>query len=271
MYFDNKPDSIKGQALKIIEFAKNGGITDDKTIASLLAVISKETGFMPRGEDSYSTTPNERIRKVFGNRVPADENVLNQLKKDDKKFFEQVYGMQYNDIHGLGQTKVGDGYKYRGRGYNGITGRYLYTYFANKTGLDLVNNPDLLNNPEVAGKVAVEYFKYVLGTPRGKYVLKHYYNNPTGNLNQFKNGNDAVTALLHANAGIGFSRNAVEKDVTGGVARARKNYPDMLSFVNQNSSLLPSSEKKNNNFLYVSLGIGIILLGSLLFSVKNKN
>ena len=46
----------------------------------------------------------------------------------------------------LGNTHDGDGYKYRGRGFIQVTGRYNYTQLSKVINLDLVTNPDLLSN-----------------------------------------------------------------------------------------------------------------------------
>jgi len=59
----------------------------------------------------------------------------------------------------LGNTKAGDGAKYKGRGYIQITGKYNYEQAGKALGLDLVNKPELVEKPEVAAKVAVWYWK----------------------------------------------------------------------------------------------------------------
>jgi putative chitinase len=59
----------------------------------------------------------------------------------------------------LGNTKPGDGAKYKGRGYIQITGKYNYEQAGKALGLDLVNKPELVEKPEVAAKVAVWYWK----------------------------------------------------------------------------------------------------------------
>lgn len=59
----------------------------------------------------------------------------------------------------LGNTKPGDGAKYKGRGYIQITGKYNYEQAGKALGLDLVNHPELVEKPEVAAKVAVWYWK----------------------------------------------------------------------------------------------------------------
>lgn len=59
----------------------------------------------------------------------------------------------------LGNVKVGDGLRYRGRGFIQITGRDNYKRAGQALGIDLENNPKLASNPEVAAKIAVWYWK----------------------------------------------------------------------------------------------------------------
>lgn len=59
----------------------------------------------------------------------------------------------------LGNTKPGDGAKYKGRGYLQITGKYNYTKAGQALGLDLINKPELLERPDVAAKAAVWFWK----------------------------------------------------------------------------------------------------------------
>ena len=47
---------------------------------------------------------------------------------------------------------------YRGRGYIQLTGRNNYEYFGKKLGIDLINNPDLANDPQIAANIAAEFF-----------------------------------------------------------------------------------------------------------------
>jgi predicted chitinase len=59
----------------------------------------------------------------------------------------------------LGNTKAGDGAKYKGRGFIQITGKANYTKAGQALGIDLVNNPDLAARPDVAAKIAVWYWQ----------------------------------------------------------------------------------------------------------------
>lgn len=59
----------------------------------------------------------------------------------------------------LGNTKPGDGARYKGRGYIQLTGKDNYKRAGQALGLNLVKNPELVEKPEIAAKVAVWYWK----------------------------------------------------------------------------------------------------------------
>jgi predicted chitinase len=59
----------------------------------------------------------------------------------------------------LGNTKAGDGARYKGRGYIQLTGRYNYKRAGEALGLPLEEKPELAENPEVAAKVAVWFWQ----------------------------------------------------------------------------------------------------------------
>jgi putative chitinase len=54
----------------------------------------------------------------------------------------------------LGNVQVGDGYKYRGRGLIQITGRSNYTAATTGLGQDVINTPELLEEPDFAVRSA---------------------------------------------------------------------------------------------------------------------
>jgi len=72
-------------------------------------------------------------------------------------------GLKPGDINyvafNLGNSEVGDGYKFRGRGFIQMTGRANYEKCGKFLGLDLINNPDLLAQPDIAVQAALWYWR----------------------------------------------------------------------------------------------------------------
>lgn len=186
------------------------GITNPFTQAAILSVASKESGFIPRSEASYSTTSNARIRQIFGSRVAKySEPELTALKANDEAFFNAIYGLPQ-----FGQT-ANEGYKYRGRGFNQLTFKGNYKKIGDQIGVDLVNNPDLLNTLPVATDSLIQYFVNAFKVaPKDKLALY----NSTG-INDFKSLPDSLGAVYHANAGWAKSKAAIDADPTGGKAK----------------------------------------------------
>jgi len=105
--------------------ASKYGITDETEINALLAQVGHESG-----------------------------NYRHLTELGDKSYFERYEGRR-----DLGNTQPGDGYKYRGRGYIQLTGRSNYEQFAKFSGLDVVNNPDLVATPSVGAEAALWFWK----------------------------------------------------------------------------------------------------------------
>jgi predicted chitinase len=82
-------------------------------------------------------------------------------ERGDKNYFLKKYDRKYNPDNAalLGNVRDGDGVRYYGRGYIQLTGRDNYTRAAKALGLDLVNNPQIAERPEVAAQIAVWFWK----------------------------------------------------------------------------------------------------------------
>ena len=138
---------------------KTDGFTD-AAIGAVMGVVGGESAFVALVEASYLKTANASIRNIFAAFSGKDDTFINQFKKSDKAFFDKVYG-------GNGGNSPTEGYKYRGRGFNQITFRGNYQAIQNgmnqqySTKVDLINKPELLEQPEIAAQALSVYFKMV--------------------------------------------------------------------------------------------------------------
>lgn len=135
-------------------------VTDPQTRAGLAAVCMGESNMMGHVETGYAHTANARIRQVFGGRVEdlSDEQ-LDALKADDRTWFNFIYDGANDVGRQLGNRPgTDDGYNFRGRGLVQLTGRANYTRYCGKIGRpDILDNPDLANDPAIAAQLAVAY------------------------------------------------------------------------------------------------------------------
>lgn len=185
------------------------GITNQFARKAILGVVSKESPNL-EPETDYSTTSNERIREVFGERVAElSDSQLTALKSNPTAFWDRVYGPDDPTGKGsqYGNTRKGDGERYRGRGFNGITFKSNYKNLQSVFGklgklrteksINIVDDPELLEDPDIAAEFAILY--YVDSFKRmGK------------DLNAYKDLESAVTDYVRATAGWG-------SDITTGV------------------------------------------------------
>jgi hypothetical protein len=81
------------------------------------------------------------------------DDELNRIKKDEVAFGEFMYGNR------MGNNEPGDGYKYRGRGSIQLTGKDNYRFYSKIAGVDLVNNPDAVNDPQIDAKIVAAFIK----------------------------------------------------------------------------------------------------------------
>jgi peptidoglycan L-alanyl-D-glutamate endopeptidase CwlK len=70
-----------------------------------------------------------------------------------------LYNPPGNIANRVGNTQPGDGPKYKGRGFIQLTGRFNYTKFGPVVGADLVNSPDLANDPKIAAELLAAFIK----------------------------------------------------------------------------------------------------------------
>jgi hypothetical protein len=197
----------------IVKYCVKEGIKNKYVLAGILGTIYKESGFIPKNEGGWSGTPPKRVRTYFGNgRCSAetmykwwkDKRTLNQysdseikeLVTDNKKFFDLIYGETYHN------NSKGDGWKYRGRGFNQITFKSAYEKY-NKyfTEIDIIKNPDLLNTPIVAAQAVAKFMKTNMVVGFDYSIYKKLFGISVSHINDVETLDDGVKIAVCCNGG----------------------------------------------------------------------
>ncbi len=135
------PEQIVGLSLILKYWSNAHGDKDDRYLAYILATIHHET--------------NATFEPVLGEVGPDIE--------DQEPIRARI----------LWNPEPGDGEKYRSRGFFGLEGKYRYSDFSERLGVDLVNDPDLAMVPEIAIAIAVKGM--IAGAFTGKRLEDFFY------------------------------------------------------------------------------------------------
>ncbi len=112
------------------------GINTKLRIAHFMAQIEHESGLKPISENlNYSA---KGLMQTFGKYFDNSESLLYARKP------EKIANRVYANRMGNGDEKSGEGWKYRGRGFIQITGKYNYIMLSKDTRINFLDNPDLL-------------------------------------------------------------------------------------------------------------------------------
>ena len=83
------------------------------------------------------------LMRVWPSRFPSTD-VADQYANNPEKIANKVYAGR------VGNVEDSDGFAFRGRGLVQLTGREAYANCGSGLGVDLINNPDMLFDPEYA-------------------------------------------------------------------------------------------------------------------------
>ena len=121
-----------------------------KATGSSLENAQKFTPYLNKYMQKYGiTTPNRVL--AFLAQVGHESGSL--------KYTEEIAsGSAYKGRNDLGNIYAGDGVKFKGRGLIQLTGRGGYQNMSQKVGKDLIANPELVQQPDLATEVSAIYW-----------------------------------------------------------------------------------------------------------------
>jgi len=229
-YYDKLSNDAKTNISLIYNQLKTKGINNNNMIAAILAVVSKESSFKPVRENTYTKNVRQ-IKEIFNGNVtfiteilPAGDDTISFMAQNPQRYYNKVYygrkirngtyignkpevkkPIIYKDIT-FDDSPDGDGYKYRGGGFNQITGRAVYKRYG------LENNPEKITDVKTATDVLVRFYidNITLLKEKSKYGISG--NNGVTALNGFNDLTQAYNAAFNVTAGIGLSLNKAIDD-----------------------------------------------------------
>jgi putative chitinase len=133
-------------------------IDNPNRIRAFLAQIGHESGQLSAVVENLNYSA-KALRSVFGKYFKTDAEAEQYARKP-----EAIANVVYANRLGNGDTKSGDGWKYRGRGLIQITGKSNYNEASQKMyalplGVDFVDEPELLATPEYAAQSAAWWWE----------------------------------------------------------------------------------------------------------------
>lgn len=142
----------------LLKTAIDSGITSPAELANIMGNAHVETrGFATMHESFRYRSANAIVAVV---RSADDRFTWQQIEgavasRDPR----QVATIMYENRKDLGNSQPGDGWRFHGRGYFQYTGRANYSEYGAKFGVDLVGNPEVAAEPEMAARLAVAYWR----------------------------------------------------------------------------------------------------------------
>lgn len=108
--------------------------------------------------DRYGINTPLRVAHFLAQAAHETAGFTTLVELGSEAYFNKRYGPGTGAGKRLGNTQVGDGARFRGRGIFQCTGRDNYRYFGQRIGIDLIENPGLADEPLYSLKIACEYW-----------------------------------------------------------------------------------------------------------------
>ena len=167
---------------------------------------------------------------------------------------EIASGEAYEGRVGLGNIYAGDGVKFKGRGLIQLTGRANYEAMSKKVNKDLVNNPQLVEQPDLATEVSAIFWR---DTMRGGLNLNQW----ADKLNLQQPVDSTANWQVHTN---------ITKAINGGVngiddrASRMKKGSEIYAVIKKKVS---GGGKKTKRIAFFSI-VGLTIIGLSIYAFK---
>tara|TARA_R100000951_G_scaffold13735_2_gene10811 strand:+ start:10681 stop:11922 length:1242 start_codon:yes stop_codon:yes gene_type:complete len=144
------------------------GVIDEDTARSLASKESVDFTVPSDFTQNFSNTQNTNFNAAKEAAIEEGlegaelASFMSQVAHESDSFRtaeEYASGSAYEGRADLGNTQVGDGVRYKGRGYIQLTGRSNYKKAGDALGLDLINNPSLAEEPSNAAAISLWFWK----------------------------------------------------------------------------------------------------------------
>lgn len=139
--------------------AYQAGIHEPQELAAFMGQMEVESGRFASMHENLNYS-GRRLLQVFPGRNGVD--TLTEAEAiasgGPEIVANAIYGGEWGREN-LGNTELGDGWRFHGRGYVQLTGRDNYSRDGRETGLDLVGSPDLAADRANAATIAVHYWR----------------------------------------------------------------------------------------------------------------
>jgi putative chitinase len=142
---------IEGKWLEpLLETFEKYDINTPKRQACFIGQAMHESGGFKHMVENLNYSA-KGLMATWPSRFP-DMDTAEKYERNPEKIANKVYSGR------MGNTEDGDGWKYRGRGIFQLTGKENYKNCSDGIGVDLIANPELLQEPKCAALSAGWYY-----------------------------------------------------------------------------------------------------------------
>lgn len=159
----NSPDNLEDFIDPLNEGIDYAQLNTHLRLASFLgqALIESDNFTKMRENMMYHHHPENAIPRLYevfkNNKVPVFSSPEEAEEYEGKP--EAIANKVYANILGNGNEDSGDGWKFRGGGLFGVTGKGQFNLCGVALDVDLVNNPELIETPRYAVMSGMWYWK----------------------------------------------------------------------------------------------------------------